>query len=50
MEGESYKSAATELGIAFHTVAFHVHNIYQRLQVQSKSEAVVKAVRPRLTR
>jgi len=50
VDGHSYKSAATELGIAFHTVAFHVQNTYQKLQVHSKSEAVVKALRSRLTR
>jgi len=48
VEGHSYKSAAAELGIAFHTVAFHVQNIYQKLQVHSKSEAVAKALRSRL--
>jgi DNA-binding NarL/FixJ family response regulator len=49
VEGHTYKSAATELGIAFHTIAFHVQNIYQKLQVHSKSEAVAKALRYRLT-
>ena len=45
VEGHSYKSAAAELGVAFHTIAFHVQNIYQKLQVHSKSEAVSKALR-----
>jgi DNA-binding NarL/FixJ family response regulator len=45
VEGHTYKSAAAELGIAFHTIAFHVQNIYQKLQVHSKSEAVAKALR-----
>ena len=49
VEGQTYKSAAAELGIAFHTVAFHVQNIYQKLQVHSKSEAVAKALRSGLT-
>src|SRR5262249_53073304 len=49
VEGHSYKSAAAELGVAFHTIAFHVQNIYQKLQVHSKSEAVAKALRSRLT-
>ena len=48
--GHSYKSAAAELGIAFHTIAFHVQNIYQKLQVHSKSEAVAKALRSGLAR
>jgi DNA-binding NarL/FixJ family response regulator len=45
VEGHSYKSAAAELGIGFHTIAFHVQNIYLKLQVHSKSEAVAKALR-----
>jgi DNA-binding NarL/FixJ family response regulator len=49
VDGHSYKSAGHELGIAFHTIAFHVQNIYQKLQVHSKSEAVAKALRCRLT-
>ena len=48
VEGHNYKSAATELGVSFHTVAFHVQNIYAKLQVHSKSEAVPKALRHRL--
>lgn len=50
VDGHTYKSAASELGVAFHTIAFHVQNIYQKLQVHSKSEAVAKALRSRLTR
>jgi DNA-binding NarL/FixJ family response regulator len=49
VDGHSYKSAAAEMGTAFHTIAFHVQNIYQKLQVHSKSEAVAKALRTRLT-
>jgi DNA-binding NarL/FixJ family response regulator len=49
VEGHNYKSAAAELGVTFHTVAFHVRNIYGKLQVHSKSEAVAKALRHRLT-
>ena len=49
VEGHSYKSAAAELGVGYHTIAFHVKNIYQKLQVHSKSEAVAKALRSRLT-
>jgi DNA-binding NarL/FixJ family response regulator len=48
VDGHTYKSAASELGIAFHTIAFHVQNVYQKLQVHSKSEAVAKALRSRL--
>lgn len=45
VEGHSYKSAPSELGVAFHTIAFHIQNIYEKLQVHSKSEAVAKALR-----
>jgi DNA-binding NarL/FixJ family response regulator len=48
VDGHNYKSAATELGVTFNTIAFHVQNIYQKLQVHSKSEAVAKALRGRL--
>jgi DNA-binding NarL/FixJ family response regulator len=44
VQGHNYTSAATELGVSFSTVAFHMQNIYQKLQVHSKSEAVAKAL------
>jgi len=48
VDGHNYKSAAAELGVSFHTVAFHVQNIYEKLHVHSKSEAVATALRHRL--
>lgn len=48
VEGHNYTSAATELGVSFNTIAFHMQNIYQKLQVHSKSEAVAKALLNRL--
>ena len=49
VEGHNYKTAATELGVTFNTVCFHIKQIYAKLQVHSKSEAVAKALRNRLT-
>src|SRR6266849_2723882 len=48
VEGHNYKTAATEVGVSVTTVAFHMRNIYEKLQVHSKSQAVAKALRNRL--
>jgi DNA-binding NarL/FixJ family response regulator len=48
IDGHSYKTAAVELGISVSTISFHLQNIYNKLQVHSKSEAVAKALRERL--
>ena len=44
VQGHNYTSAASELGVSFSTIAFHMQNIYQKLQVHSKSEAVARAL------
>jgi DNA-binding NarL/FixJ family response regulator len=48
VEGHSYKTAAAKLHISASTVSFHLQNIYTKLQVHSKSEAVAKALRNHL--
>jgi len=49
-DGHMYKTAADALGISQDTVRFHVRNIYEKLHVHSKSEAVLKAFRSGLLR
>ncbi len=47
-EGYNYQTAAEKLGVSYNTIKFHVRHIFDKLQVHSKSEAVLKAMRDRL--
>lgn len=48
VEGMSYKMIAATYFISIDTVSGHIKNIYKKLQVHSKSEAVAKAIRGRI--
>lgn len=41
-KGFLYKEIAEQLGISLHTVRGHVHLVYEKLHVQSRTEAVLK--------
>jgi DNA-binding NarL/FixJ family response regulator len=41
-KGMLYKEIAEQLGISFHTVRQHICNIYEKLHVQNKTEAINK--------
>ncbi len=45
VEGDSSKAIADVLGVSVETVRFHFRNIYKKLHVHSKSEAVAKAIK-----
>jgi len=45
VEGMSYKLIADKCFISIDTVGGHIRHIYEKLQVHSKSEAVVKAIK-----
>jgi DNA-binding NarL/FixJ family response regulator len=49
-EGHSYKTGAKALAISIDTVRFHIRNIYEKLHVHSKSEAVILALRKGIVR
>jgi DNA-binding NarL/FixJ family response regulator len=48
VDGNSYKMVASEMQISIDTVRSHIRNIYEKLHVNSKSEAVAKALKDKL--
>jgi DNA-binding NarL/FixJ family response regulator len=48
VKGMSYKMVADQCFISVETVNVHIKNIYRKLKVHSKSEAVVKAITGRI--
>ncbi|MGN7824250.1 response regulator [Chitinophaga sp. 22536] len=48
VEGYSYKMVATHMQVSIDTVRSHIRNIYEKMHVNSKSEAVAKALRGKL--
>lgn len=43
VEGKSYKTISEKLDISLSTVKFHIKNIYVKLQVGNKEDAIAKA-------
>jgi DNA-binding NarL/FixJ family response regulator len=48
VNGYSYKMISSEMFISIDTVRSHIKKIYEKLHVNSKSEAVAKAFKDRL--
>ena len=48
VEGNSYKMVAAELKVSIDTVRTHIRGIYEKLHVNSKSEAVLKALKDKI--
>ncbi len=46
--GSSYKKISSDLFIDLNTVKFHIRNIYRKLEVNSKGEAISKAIKENL--
>lgn len=48
VNGDSYKMIADNCSISIGTVRSHINNIYKKLHINSKSEAVAKAIKERI--
>jgi DNA-binding CsgD family transcriptional regulator len=44
IEGHHKKTAADVMGVSVNTVSFHLKNVYTKLGVHSKTEAVVRVL------
>lgn len=44
LQGHHKKTAADVMGVSINTVSFHLKNVYCKLGVHSKTEAVVKGL------
>ena len=44
LQGHHKKTAADAMGVSVNTVSFHLKNVYCKLGVHSKTEAVVKGL------
>ena len=49
-EGHNYETAGEQLGVTINTIRFPMREIYAKMQVHNKSEAVAKALRSRIIR
>ena len=48
VDGMSYKAVAEKCCVSMDTISTHVKNVYKKLQVHSKSEAVSKAIKGKI--
>jgi DNA-binding NarL/FixJ family response regulator len=48
VDGLSYKMIADKMSLSFHTIHTHMRNIYEKLHVNSKGEAINKAIKNKL--
>ena len=47
-KGENYRTIAEALFVSTNTIKAHIKNIYQKLEVNSRAEAVSKALKDKL--
>jgi DNA-binding CsgD family transcriptional regulator len=48
VRGKIKKEIAAQLDLSFHTVDTHLRNIYQKLEVNTRTGAVAKALKEKL--